>query len=459
MVRIKSKVFLIYCITSTCSFLSAYADTLSIKKLSFEDFYGIIKQHHPLVQQLRIAIELAKAEKAKANATFIPKFGLQNDEKYFNQPYYNLLNANLKAPTWYGIDFKVQYEKNIGKYVNPENNTPADGLLTAGVGIPLMEGLIQNENRIRALQAKIGVLNAENELILMLNQIMTEATNSYWEWSYNYFNLQLSKKLYERALDRHKGIRTMYIKGDRPASDTLESFTFVQDRQILVLESERKYIQSQWTLNTFFWLNNQPLPITEPIIPASVNTVLSKPININENLAQHPFIRYYDYKLKQLNLDLKLKRNKILPDIRIDYNFLSKGFSGTWSENNYKWRVSVSLPLWIQKELADMRITRYKIQQTQLGRDFKQIELNNKLQSYKTQLELLQQQNQNLDKAVENFKTLLKQEEIKFQMGESSIFLIISRENKLFEMEQKQIKIQTEYYKYENLLKALQMQF
>jgi outer membrane protein TolC len=436
-----------------------YADTLSAKKLSFEDFYGIIKQHHPLVQQLRIAIELAKAEKAKANAAFIPKFGLQNDEKQLNQPYYNLLDASIKAPTWYGIDLKVQYEKNVGKYVSPEIATSNEGLLTAGISVPLMEGLIQNEARIRALQAKIGVLNAENELILMLNQIMTDATNSYWEWTYNYYNWKLSEKLYERALNRHKGIVTMYIKGDRPASDTLESFTFVQDRQILLIEAQRKHIQAQWTLNTFFWLNNRPLPVTESLVPVTVNSVLLNPVSIDTNTYQHPFIRYYDYKLKQLNLDLKLKRNKILPDVQIDYNFLSKGFSGVWSNNNYKWRVSVSFPLWIQKELADTRITRYKIQQTQLGRDFKQIELNNKLQNYKTQLELLQSQNQNLDKAVENFRTLLKQEEIKFQMGESSIFLIISRENKLFEMEQKQIKTQTEYYKYENLLKALQMQF
>lgn len=440
-------------------FLDTYADTLSIKKLSFEDFYAIIKQHHPLVQQLRIGIELAKAEKAKANAAFIPKFGLQNDDKYLDQPYYNLLDANLKVPTWYGIDLKVQYEKNIGKYVDPEKITSSDGLLVAGISVPLMEGLIQNEQRIRALQAKIAVLNAENELILMLNQIMIEATNTYWEWTYNYFNWKLSEKLYQRALERHKGIRIMFLKGDKPASDTLESFTFVQDRQILLLENQRKYIQSQWILNTFFWLDNRPLPITDNIIPITVNPVLSKPISVDTLLSQHPFIRYYDYKLKQLNLDLKFKRNKILPDIRIDYNFLNKGFSGTWSSNNYKWRISVAFPLWIQKELADVRITRYKIQQTQLGRDFKQIELNNKLQNYKTQLELLQEQNQNLDKAVQNFRTLLKQEEIKFQIGESSIFLIISRENKLFEMEQKQLKTQAEYYKYENLLRALQMQF
>jgi len=222
-IRIKNR-FFVFCICFMVFRADIYADTLSAKRLSFEDFYGIIKQHHPLVQQLRIAIELAKAEKAKANAAFIPKFGLQNDEKQLNQPYYNLLNTSVKAPTWYGIDLKVQYEKNLGKYVNPENNTPSEGLLTAGVSVPLMEGLIQNEARIRTLQAKIGVLNAENELILMLNQIMTDATNSYWEWSYNYYNWKLSEKLYKRALDRHKGIVTMYIKGDRPASDTLESF-------------------------------------------------------------------------------------------------------------------------------------------------------------------------------------------------------------------------------------------
>ncbi|MCS7077510.1 MAG: TolC family protein [Bacteroidia bacterium] len=436
-----------------------HADSLSKKTLSFEDFYGIIKEHHPLVRQLRIGIELAKAEKARANAAFIPKFGLQTDEKFLNQPYYSLLNANLKVPTWYGIDLKLQYEQNLGKYVNPENITPKEGLFIAGIGVPLMEGLIQNENRIRALQAKIGVLNAENELVLILNQIMMEASTAYWEWTYHYFNLKLSQKLYQRAIDRHKGICTMYFKGDRPASDTLESFTFIQDRQIMLLEAERKFTESQWLLNTFFWFNNQPMPISELLTPSTLQTVVARNINLDTVFTQHPFIRYYDYKIQQLNLDLKLKRNKILPEVRIDYNLLSKGFSNTWSSNNYKWRVTVAFPLWVQKELADVRITRYKLQQTQLSRDFKRIELNNKLQNYKTQLELLQAQNENLDRAVENFKILLKQEEIKFQMGESSIFLIIARENKLFEIEQKQIKIQTEYYKYENLFKALQMQF
>lgn len=454
---IKSKSFLVCFCVVWYTYLPA--DSLSKKTLSFEDFYGIIKEHHPLVQQLRIGIALARAEKAKANAAFIPKFGLQADEKFLNQPYYSLLNANFKAPTWYGIDLKIQYEQNRGRYINPENVTPKEGLLTAGISIPLMEGLIQNENRIRALQAKIGVLNAENELIIILNQIMMDATQAYWEWTYHYFNLKLSQKLYQRAVDRHKGICTMFFKGDRPASDTLESFTFVQDRQITLLDAERKFIESQWTLNTFFWLNNQPMPISELLVPHRIQNVISKPITVDTILSQHPFIRYYDYKIQQLNLDLKLKRNKILPEVYLDYNFLSKGFSGSWSSNNYKWRVTIAFPLWVQKELADVRITRYKLQQTQLGRDFKRIELNNKLQNYKTQLELLQAQNENLDKAVENFKTLLKQEEIKFQMGESSIFMIISRENKLFEVEQKQIKIQTEYYKYESLLRALQMQF
>ena len=44
---------------------------------------------------------------------------------------------------------------------------------------------------------------------------------------------------------------------------------------------------------------------------------------------------------------------------------------------------------------------------------------------------------QNNESLIENYKRLLKAEEIKFSNGESSLFLINSRENKLLETQEK----------------------
>lgn len=435
------------------------SDSLTRKILSFEEFCGIIKKYHPIVQRSYRQIDIARNENKIANAAFIPKFELQTGQKKLVQPYYNLLNANFKIPTWYGIDFKLQYERNIGTYVDPEHLTSEEGLFTMGISVPLVDGLIQNENRTRTLQSKIAIQSAENDVIITLNQLMMEAVNAYWEWTYQYYNWQLAKKLYQKAEERHRNVRLMFVKGDRSASDTLETFASLQDRSMLVLESKKKYMLSLWALNTFLWLDNQPYPLSVNVMPDSVKTVLPSVTTIDTNISYLPSIRYYDYKLKQLNLDMKLKKNKIFPDVYLDYNLLNKGISTAWTNNDYKWRISVALPIWIQKELSDIRITKYKIKQTELDKQYKQAEVTNKINSYKEVIEILKQQNQNIDQIVENYTTLLKQEEIKFQIGESSIFLIISRENKIFELQQKQLLTRVEYYKYTNLLKAIQMQF
>jgi hypothetical protein len=54
---------------------------------------------------------------------------------------------------------------------------------------------------------------------------------------------------------------------------------------------------------------------------------------------------------------------------------------------------------------------------------------------------------QTLQNMYNNYQQLLKSEEIKFEQGESSLFLINSREIKLIETLQKQIEVTNKFYK------------
>ena len=51
-----------------------------------------------------------------------------------------------------------------------------------------------------------------------------------------------------------------------------------------------------------------------------------------------------------------------------------------------------------------------------------------------------------IDEIVTNYTTLLSAEERKFSFGESSLFLINSRESKLIDAELKQNEVQNQYY-------------
>ena len=54
---------------------------------------------------------------------------------------------------------------------------------------------------------------------------------------------------------------------------------------------------------------------------------------------------------------------------------------------------------------------------------------------------------QNNESLIENYKRLLKAEEIKFSNGESSLFLINSRENKLLETQEKFLELKAKTIK------------
>ena len=84
--------------------------------------------------------------------------------------------------------------------------------------------------------------------------------------------------------------------------------------------------------------------------------------------------------------------------------------------------------------------TDYKLQQ-------KRLELTNKVGQYYNDLVNLQQQIDLNEDMVTNYQRLLDAENRKFSIGESSIFLINSREQKLIEAQLKLAKLRGDFWK------------
>jgi len=74
-----------------------------------------------------------------------------------------------------------------------------------------------------------------------------------------------------------------------------------------------------------------------------------------------------------------------------------------------------------------------------------QIELKNKIVTLYRKLESFETQNVLIDDIVLNYYILLTAEERKFSFGESSLFLINSRESKLITAELKHIEVQNKF--------------
>jgi outer membrane protein TolC len=153
----------------------------------------------------------------------------------------------------------------------------------------------------------------------------------------------------------------------------------------------------------------------------------------------------YDYKLRDLGIERRLKFQSLLPQVYAKYNGINREFSKTFNEgffqNNYRFGISMSMPLRLSQGRGEYKATRLKIEQTELEQLSKQVVVQNKVrQYYVTWQQTSIQQNQQ-QRLVANYRALQQGEETRFSNGESSLFLINARELKTIEGQQKLIEL------------------
>ena len=82
-----------------------------------------------------------------------------------------------------------------------------------------------------------------------------------------------------------------------------------------------------------------------------------------------------------------------------------------------------------------------KIENEQLNLNQKQVQIEIKIRNYFNEFEALQKQIRTQQSAFTNFQSLVKAEESRFDNGESSLFLINSREMKSLEAAEKLVDL------------------
>ena len=187
MKRLKSiiLVILVFCFTNTA--LSQIQEKnlvdISSEILTFEEFLGFVKKHHPLVKQANLVLSIGEANLLKARGGFDPKFEVDFDRKKFKSiEYYDQLNSTFKIPTWYGVELKANFEQNSGQFLDPSLTVPDEGLYSAGVSFSLAQGLLINDRMAALKKAKIFVRQSQAERELLVNEIIVEASMAYFEW-------------------------------------------------------------------------------------------------------------------------------------------------------------------------------------------------------------------------------------------------------------------------------------
>ena len=424
--------------------------------LGFREYLAYVKQFHPVAKQANLVIGAAEANLLQSRGGFDPKLEVDYDRKEFKgTEYYDRLNAAFKIPTWYGIELKGQFEQNEGDFLNPSEIVPEDGLFSAGVSVSVARNLWINERMATLKRAKLFARQSEAERDLLVNQILFDAAAAYFNWLQAYRDQQGFARFLENARIRFEGIRESALAGDIAAIDTVEAGIAVQNRALSLEQARVRLRNTSLELSNFLWLDdNVPIELQDEVRPellpaASVDQTLEIAGKSLDSFALevHPKLLSLDYKIQGLEVDKNLKVNQLLPQIDLEYNFLTETpeLINSFQTEQYKGGITFRMPLFLRKERGALKLARFKLREAEFERDNALVSIRNKVRAIYNELDSFGRQNQLIDGIVVDYDRLLQAEERKFSFGESSLFLINSRERSLIDARLKANEVQNKY--------------
>ena len=448
--------------------MNSIAQTKSVNdtvgRFTLDDLQMLVFRYHPIVKQAALLSDAARANVLQSLGYFDPALKAGFNRKLFGETeYYNNWNSELKIPLWLaGADLKVGYDRSVGTYTNPQTRTPQDGLSGVGLSIPLGQGLLIDARRNTLRQSKIMVQYAEAEQLKQINGVWYTAVKDYWNWYYAYRQFALLSEGVELAERRFKALSRQTVIGDKPAIDSVEAYITVQERIIQKEKTKIELQNARLILSNHLWSGQgDPLELPLNAAPDLIDDKITRPAQsvldtlIGNASDRHPDLVKLRSKGGQLAIERSFRQEMLKPKLNVSGTLISSrnSFGGNipdyydfnWS--NYKLGIEFAFPLFLRAERGKLREVKikqreldYDLQQT--GREIKNniLASYNDLTAYSAQLDVQVQ-------SISNQQILLKGETQKFDLGESTLFLINSRETKLIDMKIKRESMISGYQK------------
>lgn len=434
----------------------AFGQDISSNELTYNEFLGFVKKYHPLVKNANLEINKAQANLMLARGGFDPKIEVDFSKKQFkDKDYYSILNSSFKIPTWYGIEIKAGFDNNEGMYLNPENSVPNQGLTSLGISVPLGQGLFINQRMADVRKAKIQMKLSQSERKLQAIVVLYDASLAYFNWKKNFDEVTLYEEYNKNAQIRFEGIKTSIIQGDKPAIDSIEARIIVKNRILNLEDSRLKLAKAKLDLANFLWLdNNIPFELSEELIPElELENTIQESLKTNDlydndfSIVNHPKINALQNKIDILNVERKLKANMLLPKVNMGYSYLSEpSYFDNYQFQDYKIGLDFFFPLFLRKERGSLKLAKYKVLETEYTLNLEKVQLSNKINSQKLEITSLFKQKELIKDLVKDNNTMLNSEERLFSFGESSLFLINTRENNLVSAKLSKIALENRFY-------------
>ncbi len=456
MIRTKQKnrvVLLLAALLVCCS--SFAAD--SVRILKKDDFLLVLRKYHPVVKQADLQIRRAGAEVLRNRGVFDPTIKMDlNSKSLDGKLYYSYLKPELTVPTWYGVDFKAGFEDATGDRLTSEATQGVVSYL--GVKVPA-NNLVFDKRRAALQQARIWATVSEVDRTLIVNDLIFDALAAYFNWAKDFKVLQAFENQLNANRQRIAMTRIEVEQGSRAAIDTIEAqaqYEIVKQQRANALVS---YRNSGLELSNYLWLDDgSPAYLNDKVLPDSLE-IERQELQVPDDTElivlsrQHPKLEAMKLKIEVLEIDRKLKFQSLFPKVTVNASMLSKGYMwdgygdlGAIGGNN-KFGIDVGMPILQREARGSLQSARIKIDEAGYDLAQKGLEIENKVRSYYNEYLSLKEQVASMQRAYINYTLLYRAEGARFQLGESTMFMVNTRELKMLETMQKLLELKAKQQK------------
>ena len=446
--------FCIICGLISCLLVSA---TAQLNELSERDFMLLLINNHPIAIQAELDMEVGRQEIIAAKGAFDPMIGgTMYRKKFKGTEYYTKYDAGIRQPlTFLGMDIEGGVELNRGSFLNPEGNTPISGLGYLGLRIPLIQGMMIDRRRTDLQLSKLYAEQTQIKNLEVINKVLLDGLGTYWNWIKARQRVTVLEEVLVNNQIVFEGIKVAYLQGDRPAIDTVEAYAQLQR---ITLQYNSELIQLQRAYNALktnlYGVDSQPLnlPIDSPSSDFEAAAIfdprVSQLLRQDEILETHPNIALLRNEADRLSTMLRWERERLKPRLDLQYNLLADtGMSPleqSFVNDNYQAALSLQFPLLFRT--AKAKTEQFKIYSRQNSLELID-ELNflaNTAEATRFRLENTRTQVGIASSITADAKRLYDAEVIRFRLGESSVFLVNTRELQYLQAQNALIDLRTE---------------
>lgn len=407
--------------------------------LSLSEVYARALERHPLARALNLLPAQAEAQATATAGVWDPTLNASLTEKNFkDQLYYTLFSTDLKVPLWNALDFKAIYESTGGFSLNPEDVTPAQGLIGAGLSVPLGAGLLIDYRRAAIQKARLYAQMAPYDRQLALAELLLEIAQDYWGWFAAHYKALVYAQQIAVAEGRLRFLREALAQGEATRADTLEAYVEVNLRRQALLSAQADRWKKGLLLQRHLWEETPSAPETFFASYQPDSAVPYVPRQQWESLiAAHPKLQLYELKRRVAEVERRWAAERLRPRLQAEYLFLrdpelwQKGWTRPF-QSNYKFGVTFSMPLYLREARGSLLAARLTLRQLAWEQDFETRSLYNKALGQLGLVDSLWQQVQLQTELVQDLFALVELENLRFQAGESDLFVVNRREREAF---------------------------